>query len=331
MDPLTHTATGLFLGRAGMKRWTPLATPILLLAANAPDCDIVTAAGGSLGYLQYHRHLTHSLVAAPVLALAVVVLVRLAARQPVRWLGAFAAALVAVSSHLALDLTNAYGVRLLLPFSSRWFEWDLTNIVDLWIWAVLLLAVTGPFLARLVGSEIASGTSKTRHHGRGFAIFALAFLLVYNYGRSVLHERAVAVAGSRIYHGRDPLRVAAVPNTAIPWRWRALIETEDFYAVAGVDLLRDFDPTQAAIFQKPEPQPALDAARRSVDIRGFLGFSQYPLWHVLPVAEPENARLVEVVDMRFGTPTDPGFAAGAVVGPSLNIVSEYLRIGRPRP
>jgi len=37
------------------------------------------------------------------------------------------------------------------------------------------------------------------------------------------------------------------------------------------------------------------------------------------------------VDMRFGTPTDPGFAAGAVVGPSLNIVSEYLRIGRPRP
>jgi len=35
MDPLTHTATGLFLSRIGLKRWTPLATPILLLAANA--------------------------------------------------------------------------------------------------------------------------------------------------------------------------------------------------------------------------------------------------------------------------------------------------------
>src|ERR1043165_1620564 len=40
MDPLTHTATGLFLSRAGLNRWTPLATPILLLAANAPDIDI---------------------------------------------------------------------------------------------------------------------------------------------------------------------------------------------------------------------------------------------------------------------------------------------------
>ena len=61
MDPLTHTATGLLLSRAGLNRWTPLATPILILAANAPDIDVVTAAGGSLNYLHYHRHLTHSL------------------------------------------------------------------------------------------------------------------------------------------------------------------------------------------------------------------------------------------------------------------------------
>ena len=65
MDQLTHTAVGLFLSRAGLKRWTPLATPILLLAANAPDIDIVTAAGGSLNYLHYHRHLTHSLLGCP--------------------------------------------------------------------------------------------------------------------------------------------------------------------------------------------------------------------------------------------------------------------------
>ena len=54
MDPLTHTATGLFLSRIGLNRWTPRATPILLLAANAPDLDILTASGGSLNYLHYH-------------------------------------------------------------------------------------------------------------------------------------------------------------------------------------------------------------------------------------------------------------------------------------
>ena len=66
MDPLTHTATGLFLSRAGLNRLTPQAAPILMLAANAPDIDIVTTAGGSLNYLHYHRHLTHSLAAMPV-------------------------------------------------------------------------------------------------------------------------------------------------------------------------------------------------------------------------------------------------------------------------
>src|ERR1039458_6352453 len=170
MDPLTHTATGLFLSRIGLKRWTPLATPILLLAANAPDVDIVTASGGSLSYLHYHRHLTHSLVAMPVMALLVVVLVRLGARKPVQWAGAFFGGMVAVASHLLLDLTNAYGIRLLLPFSAEWLRLDLNNIYDLWIWGVFLLCVAGPFVGRLVGSEIASGGATGKHHGRGLGI-----------------------------------------------------------------------------------------------------------------------------------------------------------------
>src|SRR5579885_1374340 len=109
MDPLTHTATGIFLSRAGLSRWTPAATPILILAANAPDVDILAAAGGSLNYLHYHRHITHSLAALPVLALASAGLT--AALWPgkkIRWPGAFWAALIAAASHLLLDLTNSY-------------------------------------------------------------------------------------------------------------------------------------------------------------------------------------------------------------------------------
>src|SRR5580700_4729841 len=40
MDPLTHSATGLFLGRAGLNRYSRQAPWILVLAANAPDIDI---------------------------------------------------------------------------------------------------------------------------------------------------------------------------------------------------------------------------------------------------------------------------------------------------
>ena len=83
MDNLTHTLTGLFLSRAGLKHWSPLATPIIMIAANIPDIDAVTAVGGSLNYLHFHRHLTHSLIAMPVMALLSVVLVWAVRRKPV--------------------------------------------------------------------------------------------------------------------------------------------------------------------------------------------------------------------------------------------------------
>src|ERR1035438_10111694 len=101
MDNLTHTAIGLFLSRIGLGRWSPGATPIVLIAANIPDIDVVSSAGGGLNYLAYHRHLTHSLLLMPVMALAAVVVVRVAGRPPVRGGGGVFAALVGVASHPA--------------------------------------------------------------------------------------------------------------------------------------------------------------------------------------------------------------------------------------
>jgi inner membrane protein len=331
MDNLTHTAVGLFLSRAGLNRWTPRATLIVILAANAPDIDVVSAAGGALNYLHYHRHLTHSLAAMPVMALLPVVLVRVAGRKPIRWVGAFCAAMVAVASHLLLDLTNSYGIRLFLPFSRDWQRLDLTNVVDLWIWAVLLLGIAGPFLSRLVGAEITSGRRRAEYPGRGFAIFALSFVLLYNCGRAALHGRAVASLDARLYQDSVPLRVAALPGAANPLRWRGLVETGDFYAVADVNLAGEFDPSRAALFYKPDSSPALDAARRAPAVREFLEFSQFPLWRVSPAAELENGRLVEVFDMRFGSPQQPGFMASALVDSENRVVKTSFQFGRVRP
>lgn len=330
MDPLTHTVTGLFLSRAGLKRFTPLATPILMLAANAPDIDVVSFAGGNLSYLHYHRYLTHSLVAMPVMAIFSVLAVRGVARKPVRWWGAFGIALVAVLSHLLLDLTNVYGVRLLLPFSAKWLHLDLTSVFDLWIWAVVLLGLIGLVIAGLVGSEITSGAQRNRHYGRGFAVFGLLFLLLYNCGRNVLHARAVASLDSRIYQESSPIRSAAFPDPANPLKWHGIVETGDFYAATDLNLLADFDPTRAVIFHKPDPDPALDAARRSEVFEQFLRFSQYPLWRVSPVSDPENGKLVQIYDLRFGTPLAPGIMVSALVNGKLQVVDAQFQWGRPR-
>ena len=58
------------------------------------------------------------------------------------WWRAWAVAMIAVASHLLLDLTNVYGVRLLLPFSGRWFHWDnAAAFTDVYVFVLLIVVL----------------------------------------------------------------------------------------------------------------------------------------------------------------------------------------------
>ena len=326
MDNLTHSLVGLALSRAGLNRLTTQATAILLLAANAPDIDVVSAAGGSLAYLHYHRHLTHSLLMAPVMALLPVLLVRLVSRKPIAWHLAYLVSLVGVASHLALDLTNIYGVRLLLPFSARWLRLDLTSVVDPWIWTALLLAVIAPALSRLVAGEIgASGAgSRPAQPGRTPALLALAFIFLYNGTRAVVHQRALAILDSRIYLGAAPLGIAAFPDTFNPLAWRGLVEGSRFYALFDLNVRKQFDPTTGPFFYRAEDSPALRRASETEPFKIFGAFAQYPIWTVTPISDPPNGSRVQLTDMRFGSPRRGGFKAIAILDSQQRVVSSWF-------
>jgi inner membrane protein len=291
---------------------------------------VVSTAGGPVGYLRYHRHLTHSLIAMPVLAIFCVLVVRALSRKPLRWAGAFAAALLGVASHLFLDYTNGYGIRLLLPFSGAYYRLDWTNVVDLWIWAAFLLALAAPFLSRLVGSEIASSSRRALYPGRGWPLFALVFLTIYLGARGVLHSRAIGELQSRIYDNAEPLRVAAVPGAANPLRWRGVVETEGFYALPEVNLAGVFDPSQARILHKPEPNAALitamDSAKRTEAFQAFLRFAEFPLWSLTPDDRIENGAVAQASDMRF-----LGWSANALEDVRGGVKRAWIQIGGPPP
>ena len=315
MDPLTHTLTGLALSRAGLKRCCPYATGVVLLAAIIPDVEVASALWGETAYLHWHRHITHTLLMMPVMALAAVLLARLAVRKPLNWPRAYALSLLGLASHLLLDWANPYGVRFLLPFSGQWFRLDITAVIDFWIWAVLLVALLGPALSRLVSSEIGARPGS----GRGLAIFALLLLLCYQSGRYVLHQRAAAVLDSRRYEGSVPTRVAAFPGSWNPFCWRGLAETQGSYSIHEVNLLREFDPSRGLVLYKPEPSPAQaaawNAAAQTPAFRAFSQFSQYPLRRFIPSEVPEQGLCVEVMDLRYGSPLLPQFVATAMVDP----------------
>src|SRR6202050_4853835 len=122
MDTITLTLTGLMLARAGLGRTTPRGGALMMmLAANAPDLDVFLGLPGGLAYMEYHRGYAHSLVLAPAMAVIPLLLARWIRGASINWLS-YLACLLGALSHLALDLTNVYGVRLLLPFSSRWLH-----------------------------------------------------------------------------------------------------------------------------------------------------------------------------------------------------------------
>lgn len=146
MDNLTHSLVGLAAAKAGLEKLSPGTTLLCVLAANAPDSDIVTLLGGRWTYLQHHRGITHSIVGTLALALSLPLIfytldrliARIQLRPPgVRLRGLLAASVIVSATHPFMDWTNSYGVRLLLPWASQWFYGDLVFIIDPFLWLVL--------------------------------------------------------------------------------------------------------------------------------------------------------------------------------------------------
>jgi len=318
LDNLTHSLVGLFLARAGFRRLSPGATAITVIAANIPDADVVSWLASRPDWLHWHRNITHSIVAMPVMAILSVMLVRFAGRKKVRWMPAFVMALAAVISHLLLDMTNIYAVRLFLPFSGQWLSWDLTPVVDFTIWVILLLGVAMPILGRLVGSEI--GEKQKAYPGAGAAIFSLLLLTAYDGSRAYFHQQALQALSTQQVSGETPLRIAAFP-TLNPMMWTGLEELPDSWAEIPVDLRQSrLHFSELQTIHKAEPVPAMDAARRERDFRILTEFIRYPLWTVNPAPDDIASSQVTLLDLRFGQPLAPGFASATAIVDARNQV-----------
>ncbi len=148
MDPLAHTLVGAALAETGLRRRTALGATTLMVGANLPDIDAVVSFLGSDASLYYRRGVTHGVVALLVLpwllAGGMFLLARWLAKQggpapDFKWL--LLLSYLGVLSHPFLDWLNTYGVRVLSPFSDRWFYGDTLFIIDPWMWLLAACAV----------------------------------------------------------------------------------------------------------------------------------------------------------------------------------------------
>lgn len=327
MDNLTHSLTGLLLSRTGLGKLSPAGTSMILVGANLPDADAVVALwSGSLGYLEYHRHITHALIMAPVLGL----LTALAFSRIKGWRlwPAWALATVGTASHILLDLLNNYGVRIWLPWSDRWVAADLFMVIDPWVLAVLLLCVLAPLLSRLVAGEI--GGRPPASPGRGWALTGLLSVALWAGGRWVLHERAIETLQSRVYgRSESPVRIAAWPTPWNPFVWRGYVATELNWRLYNLNLRQTFDPEDGAVYAKPVDARAVMAAGQTPEAQAFLRFARFPVWRITPASEPEGGTTAEATDVRFGSPDDGKFQLRVVLDGAYQPVSARFTFGDP--
>jgi len=146
LDNLTHSLIGLTAAKAGLEKLSPGTTTLCVLAANAPDADIVALVGGRWAYLHHHRGITHSIIGTLAIAVALPLVFYLAdlliARvrhrpRTIKLRGLLVASLLASATHPLMDWTNNYGMRFLLPWDARWSYGDLIFIIDPFLWVML--------------------------------------------------------------------------------------------------------------------------------------------------------------------------------------------------
>ena len=280
MDPLTHALASYTLKRAAFPRVPDSTTIAMLVAGTIADLDSLSKLAGPSAFLNFYRTYFHSLLAALLFSLLVTLPFLLHKREPTEKqtppIPIFLAALAASVLHLLMDLCQSTGVELFWPFSTRRFALDWVAPLDLWILGILLAGIVLPALSGLVTEEIGAKSKGPR--GKVGASLALATMILYVVLRFVLHGNALAAMESRTYHGESPRRVAAFAESGSPFRWHGIVETESALHDLEIEVgpAASFDPDSAVTSYKPEPSPALDAARDTPAARRFLQAARFP-------------------------------------------------------
>jgi inner membrane protein len=301
---------GACVSCAGLDRLTARATLTLVVAAEIADIDVLYQLGGPVVGFQHHRGWTHSLLAIPLLGgltLAVVWVIhhRLQRRAlrtmscpsglPVRWGWLYGYACLGALTHLLLDYTTSYGIRLFEPFSFKWYAWDIVYKTEPYMWLVLGLGLAVPFI-----SALAHRQRRRSRFDRCAAIIALMAIGVMWGFRDYQRRCAVAQLKAYLYRGEKPLRVSAYAYPWNPFLWHGVVGTSNFFKTARVDTLHGMvDPQdQAQIYHKSCETPVTMAAKNSALGRIYLDWASYPVTETDLTEAGDVAYCVRFYDLR---------------------------------
>ena len=283
MDNLCHTLVGAACGEAGLKRRTALGSATLMVAANLPDLDALVFVTDTPS-VAFRRGWTHGVLAQALLPVALAVLVAtFGRRRGARFGPVLLLSYVGVLSHVALDLLNNYGVRVLMPFSGRWFYGDSVFIIDPWLWIMFGLGVWG-------------GWNKSERAARAAVVAATIYIVAMV--ASAVVARSIVIDDWRATHGDVPRALMVGPMAMTPFHRVVIVDAGDHYRTGTFTWFPrrvTFDPTRVP---KRDDDPAvLRAKATSSRMQAVLIWARFPYYLVEPA---QDGTIVILRDLRFG-------------------------------
>ncbi|GAB4342049.1 MAG: metal-dependent hydrolase [Candidatus Abyssubacteria bacterium] len=288
MDPVTHLASGVLVGRLAQPKVEPKHITWYCVAVSwLPDIDNLANFLGPEQYLLYHRGITHSFVGGAVLAAASAGILRQLTRK-ITFAAAFIVAYLCILIHIFLDLITSYGTLILSPFTNRRFALSSIFIVD--------PVFTGGICCFLLGSLWWGAKS------RRLAAAGLAWLFLYPAASLGIREISTEYladtlrAQSRQYH-----RFELTTEPLSPFFWKLVAEDDEYYYLAGVTLFDLDRKLTLEPYAKP-PSDLMEQLKPKIGmLQTYLWFSKYPTMELRN--SPGGKRLL-LRDLRFFSTLD---------------------------
>jgi inner membrane protein len=282
VDNICHSLAGAALGYAGLSSRTRLGMTTIIVAANLPDVDVGVFFTNTLA-VSFRRGWTHGVLAQLTLPVALAALMWLAGRRaapaaPDRasphlsapgFVPLLLLSYIGVYSHVFLDFLNSYGVRLLMPFSDRWFYGDALYVIDPWMYLVLGFGVWLAHRRTRRGSADAATPARV----------ALAVALVYTAAMLVSNLWARSAVRDGLARAGQPAdtRFMVTPVVVNPFRREVLVDTGDRYEKGFVwfEPAPHFRPAGYGV-DKGLDAPAVRPALAEPRARAYLRWSRFP-------------------------------------------------------
>jgi inner membrane protein len=333
VDNLCHSLVGAAMSGAGLRRRTALATVTMVIGANLPDVDVlIYLVGDSADGLAFRRGWTHGVLAMVVLPFVLAAIMyatgrwierrrsrlnRPGPRIPLRAGQLLFVSALAIWSHPLFDLLNTYGVRLLMPFSDRWFYGDALFIVDPWVWCALGFGATMSIRrARRVpvGADTATVMARASRPARVALVGVAAYIAVMaassRLGRVIVERQAVAA-------GLGPSsRVMVAPEAVTPFRRSVVRDLGRSYETGRLTWppRPRYAPSGARIAALVDTSAEYRAATTARVGQRFLVWSRFPFAEEIAVGDTAVLRLD---DARYARPGGSSFASVMIpVAPS---------------